>query len=96
VKVLDVASARSARIRRARTTCAIKIAERLIEFPFGVLLDDFFGHTAGNAVVYSLDDVSRQIADEIQERCDLAGEPVPEGIWDFVEDHTSPALQFGS
>jgi hypothetical protein len=39
------------------------------------------------------DDVSRQIADEIQERCDIAGEPVPEHIRDFVEDHTSPARQ---
>jgi len=39
------------------------------------------------------DDVSRQIAEEIQERCDLAGEPVPEGIRDFVEDHTGPTRQ---
>jgi len=29
------------------------------------------------------DDVSRQIAEEIQERCDIAGEPVPEHIRDF-------------
>jgi hypothetical protein len=45
-------------------------------------------------------DVSRQIAEEIQERCDIAGEPVPEHIRDFVEDHTSPtrqlALRLGS
>ena len=39
------------------------------------------------------DDVSRQIAEEIQERCDLAGEPVPERIRDFVEDHTGPTRQ---
>jgi hypothetical protein len=37
--------------------------------------------------------VSRQIAEEIQERCDLAGEPVPECIRDFVEDHTGPTRQ---
>jgi len=39
------------------------------------------------------DDVSRQIAQEIQRRCDIAGEPVPEGIRDFVEDHTGPTRQ---
>jgi hypothetical protein len=39
------------------------------------------------------DDVSRQIVDEIQKRCDLAGKPVPEGIRDFVEDHTGPTRQ---
>ena len=39
------------------------------------------------------DDVSRQIAEEIQERCDLAREPIPEGIRDFVEDHTGPTRQ---
>ena len=38
-------------------------------------------------------EVSRQIAEEIQERCDIAGEPVPEHIRDFVEDHTSPTRQ---
>jgi hypothetical protein len=39
------------------------------------------------------DDVSRQIAEEIQRRCDIAGEPVPEHIRGFVEDHTSPTRQ---
>jgi hypothetical protein len=39
------------------------------------------------------DDVSRQIAEEIRERCDLAGKPVPECILDFVEDHTGPTRQ---
>ena len=39
------------------------------------------------------DDVSRQIAEEIQERCDIASEPVTEHIRDFVEDHTSPTRQ---
>ena len=36
------------------------------------------------------DDVSRQIAEEIQERCDIAGEPVPEHIRDFVKDRAGP------
>ena len=39
------------------------------------------------------DDVSRQIADEIQKRCDFAGEPAPECIRDFVEEHTGPTRQ---
>jgi hypothetical protein len=39
------------------------------------------------------DDVSRQIAEEIQKRCDLASEPVPELILDFVEDHIGPTRQ---
>ena len=55
---------------------------------------------AFNTLEHWTDDVSRQIAEEIQKRCDLAGEPVPEGIRDFVEDHTSPtrqlALRLGS
>jgi hypothetical protein len=42
VKVLDAASARSARIRRARITCAIKNAKRLIEFPFGPFISMIF------------------------------------------------------
>jgi hypothetical protein len=42
VKVLDVASARSARIRRARITCAIKDAKRLIEFPFRAFISMIF------------------------------------------------------
>ena len=39
------------------------------------------------------DDFLRQIADEIQKRCDLAGEPAPECIRDFVEEHTGPTRQ---
>jgi hypothetical protein len=48
---------------------------------------------AFNTFEHWADDVSRQIAEEIQERCDLAGEPVPEGIRDFVEKHTGPTRQ---
>ena len=53
--------------------------------PVRVIAFNLLGHRA--------DDVSRQIAEEIQKRCDLAGEPVPEGIRDFVEDHTGPTRQ---
>ena len=48
---------------------------------------------AFNTLEHWADDVSRQIAEEIQKRCDLAREPVPEGIRDFVEDHTGPTRQ---
>ena len=48
---------------------------------------------AFNTLEHWADDVSRQIAEEIQERCDLAGDPVPEHIRDFIEDHTGPTRQ---
>ena len=48
---------------------------------------------AFNTSEHWADDVSRQIAQEIQRRCDIAGEAVPEGIRDFVEDHTGPTRQ---
>jgi len=53
--------------------------------PVRVIGFNMLGHWAG--------DVSRQIAEEIQERCDLAGEPVPGCIRGFVEDHTGPTRQ---
>ena len=53
--------------------------------PVRVIAFNMFGHWA--------DDVSRQTAEEIQKRCDLAGEPVPECIRDLVEDHTGPTRQ---
>ena len=53
--------------------------------PVRVIAFNMLGHWA--------DDVSRQIAEEIQKRCDLTGEPVPECIRDFVEDRTGPTRQ---
>ena len=53
--------------------------------PVRVIAFNMLGHWA--------DDVSRQITEEIQKRCDLAGKPVPECILDFVEDHTGPTRQ---
>jgi hypothetical protein len=55
---------------------------QVTDAPVRVIAFNMLGHWA--------DDVSRQIAEEIQERCDLAGEPIPEYIRDFVEDHTGP------
>jgi hypothetical protein len=48
---------------------------------------------AFNTREYWAGDVSRQIAEEIQERCDIAGEPAPEYMPDFVENHTGPTRQ---
>ena len=53
--------------------------------PVRVIAFNMLGHWA--------DDVSRQIAEEIQRRCDISGEPVPEHIRDFVEDHSGPTRQ---
>jgi hypothetical protein len=39
------------------------------------------------------DDVSKGIAQEIQARCDIAGEPVPEHIRDFVDTYAGPMRQ---
>ena len=44
--------------------------------PVRVIAFNMLGHWA--------DDVSQQIAEEIQKRCDLAGEPVPDCIRGFV------------
>jgi hypothetical protein len=56
---------------------------------------------AFNTLEHWADDVSGQIAEEIQARCDIAGEPVPEHIRDFLESHRAGAprqlaLRFGS
>ena len=38
-------------------------------------------------------DVSSDIAQEIQRRHDIIGEPLPAHIQDFVDDHTAPVRQ---
>jgi hypothetical protein len=52
---------------------------------------------AFNTVEHWADDVSRQIGQEIQARCDSAGEQVPEHIRDFEEhrDETHQQLTLG-
>jgi len=39
------------------------------------------------------DDVSKDVAQEIQARCDIASEPVPEHIRDFVDTYVGPTRQ---
>ena len=48
---------------------------------------------AFNTLEHWSEDISRQIASEIQSRCDIAGEPVPEHVRDFVEDHIAPSAK---
>src|SRR5262249_27315063 len=43
---------------------------------------------AFNTLEHWAEDVSRQVAEEIQTRCDIEGEPLPEHIYDFVESHS--------
>jgi len=40
---------------------------------------------AFNTLEHWADDVSEDIAQEVQTRCDIAGEPVPEHLRDFVD-----------
>jgi hypothetical protein len=51
---------------------------------------------AFNTLEHWSDDVSVDIATEIQTRCDIEGVAVPEHIWDFVDTHRGPAGQLTS
>ncbi|WP_213286724.1 hypothetical protein [Bradyrhizobium sp. sGM-13] len=48
---------------------------------------------AFNTLEHWADDVSKDVADEIQARCDIAGEPVPEHLRDFVDTCAGPTQQ---
>jgi hypothetical protein len=48
---------------------------------------------AFNTLEHWAQDVSRDIALEIQSRCDIDGHDVPEGLEDFVASHTGPDRQ---
>jgi hypothetical protein len=48
---------------------------------------------AFNTLEHWSEDVAGYIATEIQTRCDIEGEPVPESIRDFVERHIGPNRQ---
>ncbi|MCK1640334.1 hypothetical protein IVA95_22675 [Bradyrhizobium sp. 157] len=43
---------------------------------------------AFNTLEHWIEDVSNEVAEEIQTRCDIDGVPVPEHIRDFVASHT--------
>jgi hypothetical protein len=48
---------------------------------------------AFNTLEHWADDVSADVAREIQARCDIEGEPVPEHILDFVDSHGGQTRQ---
>jgi len=48
---------------------------------------------AFNTLEHWSEDVSEDIATEIQTRCDIEGVAVPEHIRDFVDSHAGPARQ---
>jgi hypothetical protein len=48
---------------------------------------------AFNTLEHWSEDVSRDVALEIQTRCDIEGEDVPESIRDFVESYAGPDRQ---
>ena len=48
---------------------------------------------AFNTLEHWSEDVSSDIAAEIQMRCDIEGAPVPEHLTDFVQSHGRPARQ---
>ena len=48
---------------------------------------------AFNTLEHWSEDVSSDIAAEIQTRCDIDGVPVPEHLTDFVQTHSQPARQ---
>jgi hypothetical protein len=48
---------------------------------------------AFNTLEHWSEDVSKQIADEMQTRCDIEGVAIPEHVIDFVASHTGPIRQ---
>ena len=50
---------------------------------------------AFNTLEHWADDVSKDVAQEIQVRCDIAGEPVPEHVQDFVATYAGRMRQLG-
>jgi hypothetical protein len=65
------------------------------------IIDDFMSGqfndpvrvVAFNTLEHWSDDVSEDVAREIQARCDIEGEPVPEHIRDFVDSYGGPTRQ---
>jgi hypothetical protein len=49
---------------------------------------------AFNTLEHWANDVSRDVAMVIEDRCDIAGEPVPEHVRDFVESNVPTSRQF--
>jgi len=78
--------------RQGAVYCEIEIERADIETVVADLLAGQFNDpvrvTAFNTLEHWSQDISRDIAVEIQTRCDIEGAAVPEHIDDFVHDHT--------
>jgi hypothetical protein len=48
---------------------------------------------AFNTLEHWADDVSKDVAQEIQARCNIPGDPVPEHLQDFVDTYAGPTRQ---
>jgi hypothetical protein len=57
--------------------------------------NDLVRVVAFNTLEHWADDVSKDVAQEIQARCDIAGEPVPEHVEDFVATYAGRMRQTG-
>ena len=79
--------------------------DREAELEFGdleIIIGDFLSGQfndpvrviAFNTLEHWAKDISAEVAAEIQTRCDIDGEPVPEHIADFVQRYARSARQF--
>jgi hypothetical protein len=65
--------------------------EQIIADLISGLFNDPVRVVAFNTLEHWSKDVSRDIAQEVQTRCDIEGIAVPEHVRDFVDTHASPA-----
>lgn len=80
--------------RQGTVYCEIEIERTDIETIVADILAGQFHDpvrvTAYNTLEHWSRDISREIAAEIQTRCDIEGTAVPEHVDDFVLDHAGP------
>jgi hypothetical protein len=85
--------------RQGAVYCEIEIERADIETIVVDLLAGQFSDpvrvTAFNTLEHWAQDISRDVALEIQTRCDIQGTAVPEHVEDFVHDHTTSVTQAG-
>ena len=83
--------------RHGAVYCEIEIERTDIETVVADLLAGQFSDpvrvTAFNTLEHWSQDISRDIAVEIQTRCDIEGAAVPAHVDDFVHSHTGPVPQ---
>ncbi|MDB5582751.1 MAG: hypothetical protein JWR80_7927 [Bradyrhizobium sp.] len=83
--------------RQGAVYCEIEIERTDIETVVTDLLAGQFSDpvrvTAFNTLEHWSQDISRDIAVEMQTRCDIEAAAVPAHVEDFVHDHTGPGSQ---